>query len=172
MIFKRKVYDKLLEWKELSTGGMPQAVEAYVQWKTFAQIDFIKRNILALYEEDLVKYDKENQEHASVIYKTNARYQAYVDAVKFITDSMIGNECVNVTVPEVVPESYADRSNFKLYMGDTGLLMSQIMKSQDETDENLYKVLIRPDTVPSGLYDHDAVKIWFLNIHEYCNVSS
>lgn len=145
----------------MAVGGMPQAVEAYVQGKTFAQIDFIKRNILALYEEDLAKYDKENQEHASVIYKTipeqlenknshfkfsmvnkNARYQAYVDAVKFITDSMIGNECVNVTVPEVVPELYADRSNFKLYMGDTGLLVSQIMKSQDEADENLYKALI------------------------------
>lgn len=34
-------------------GGMPQAVNAYVHGKTFAQIDFIKRNILNLYEEDL-----------------------------------------------------------------------------------------------------------------------
>ena len=54
----------------MAVGGMPQAVEAFVHGKTFAQIDFIKRNILALYEEDLAKYDKENQEHAFVIYKT------------------------------------------------------------------------------------------------------
>ena len=145
----------------MAVGGMPQVVEALVQGKTFAQIDFIKRNILTLYEEDLAKYDKANQDRASVIYKTipeqlenknshfkfslvdkSARYQMYVDAVKFITDSMIGNECINVTVPEIVPELYADRSNFKLYMGDTGLLVSQIMKNQDETDENLYKSLI------------------------------
>ena len=145
----------------MAVGGMPQAVEALVQGKTFAQIDFIKRNILTLYEEDLAKYDKANQDRASVIYKTipeqlenknshfkfslvdkSARYQMYVDAVKFITDSMIGNECINVTVPEIVPELYADRSNFKLYMGDTGLLVSQIMKNQDETDETLYKSLI------------------------------
>lgn len=145
----------------MAVGGMPQAVEALVQGKTFAQIDFIKRNILTLYEEDLAKYDKANQDRASVIYKTipeqlenknshfkfslvdkSARYQMYVDAVKFITDSMIGNECINVTAPEIVPELYADRSNFKLYMGDTGLLVSQIMKNQDETDENLYKSLI------------------------------
>lgn len=145
----------------MAVGGMPQAVEALVQGKTFAQIDFIKRNILTLYEEDLAKYDKANQDRASVIYKTipeqlenknshfkfslvdkSARYQMYIDAVKFITDSMIGNECINVTVPEIVPELYADRSNFKLYMGDTGLLVSQIMKNQDETDENLYKSLI------------------------------
>ena len=79
-----------------------------------------------MYEEDLAKYDKANQDRASVIYKTipeqlenknshfkfslvdkSARYQMYVDAVKFITDSMIGNECINVTVPEIVPELYA-----------------------------------------------------------------
>jgi predicted AAA+ superfamily ATPase len=142
-------------------GGMPQAVEAYVSGKTYAQIDFMKRMILDLYEEDLAKYDSDNREKASVVYKTipeqlenknshfkfskidkNARYQNYVDAVSFLADSMIGNECVNVTDPEVSLELYADRSNFKLYMGDTGLLVSQIMRNQDETDENLYKALI------------------------------
>ena len=47
----------------------------------------------------------------------NARYQNYVDAVSFIAESMIGNECINVTKPEVSLELFADRSNFKLYMG-------------------------------------------------------
>lgn len=145
----------------MAVGGMPQAVDAFVNGKTFAQIDFVKRNILALYEEDLAKYDDANREKASVVYKTipeqlenknshfkfsivdkNARYQNYVDAVSFISESMIGNECIHVTKPEVALELFADRSNFKLYMGDTGLLVSQIMKSQDDTDENIYKALI------------------------------
>lgn len=142
-------------------GGMPQAVDALVRGKTFAQIDFVKRNILSLYEEDLAKYDNENREKASVIYKTlpeqlenknshfkfslldkNARYQNYVDAVSFIAESMIGNECINVKKPEVALELFADRSNFKLYMGDTGLLVTQIMKNRDDSDEDLYKSLI------------------------------
>ena len=145
----------------MAVGGMPQAVEAYVSGKTFAQIDFVKRNILNLYEEDLAKYDAENRERASVIYKTipeqlenknshfkmslvdkNARYQNYMNAVSFIAESMIGNECINVTEPEIALELFSDRSNFKLYMGDTGLLVSQIMQSRDETDEDLYKALI------------------------------
>lgn len=148
----------------MAVGGMPQAVDAYVNGKTFAQIDFVKRNILQLYEEDLVKYDTDNREKASVIYKTipeqlenknshfkfslvdkNARYQNYVDAVSFIAESMIGNECINVTKPEVALELFSDRSNFKLYMGDTGLLVTRIMKNRDETDENLYKSLIIDD---------------------------
>lgn len=148
----------------MAVGGMPQAVEAFVNGKTFAQIDFIKRNILNLYEEDLAKYDTENREKASIIYKTipeqlenknshfkfslvdkNARYKNYVDAVSFIAEAMIGNECINVTKPEVALELFSDRSNFKLYMGDTGLLVTQIMKNRDETDEDLYKALIIDD---------------------------
>ena len=54
----------------MAVGGMPQAVEAYVNGKTFSQIDFLKRNILSLYEEDLAKYDTENREKASIIYRT------------------------------------------------------------------------------------------------------
>lgn len=145
----------------MAVGGMPQAVNAYIKGKTFAQIDFIKRNILSLYEEDLAKYDDENSEKASVIYKTipeqlenknshfkfslidkNARFKNYVNAVSFISESMIGNECIHVTKPEIALELFADRSNFKLYLGDTGLLISQIMNNGDETDEDLYKTLI------------------------------
>ena len=145
----------------MAVGGMPQAVDAYVNGKTYAQIDFIKRNILSLYEEDLAKYDTENREKASIIYRTipeqlenknshfkfslidkNARYRNYIDAVSFIAESMIGNECINITKPEVALELFSDRSNFKLYMGDTGLLVTQIMKNRDEADEDLYKALI------------------------------
>ena len=142
-------------------GGMPQAVQAFVDGKTYQEIDFIKRNILALYEDDLKKYDEDNREKASVIFKTipeqlanhnshfkfsmvdkNARYKHYVDAVDFVAESMMGNECIHITAPEVSLQAYADRSNFKLYMGDTGLLITQIMKSGDETADDLYKSII------------------------------
>ncbi len=145
----------------MAIGGMPQAVEAYVSGMTYEQIDFIKRNILDLYEKDLKKYDDENNEKASVIFKTipeqlenknshfrfsliekNARYRSYVEAVSFLSESMIGNECINVTQPEISLESYADRSNFKLYLGDTGLLVTQMMRNSDETGTDLYKSLI------------------------------
>ena len=142
-------------------GGMPQAVKAFVDGKSYKEIDFVKRNILSLYEADLKKYDEDNREKASVVFKTipeqltnhnshfkfslldkNARYKNYVDAVNFVAESMMGNECIHITMPEVSMEAYADRSNFKLYMGDTGLLVTQIMKNSDETTEDLYKAII------------------------------
>ena len=67
MIFKRKIYKKLLEWKNecngekalliegarrIADGGMPQAVKANMKGNNFSTIDNIKRQIINLYEED------------------------------------------------------------------------------------------------------------------------
>lgn len=145
----------------MAVGGMPQAVSSFVEGRGFKEIDFVKRNILSLYEDDLKKYDEGNHEKASVIFKTipeqlmnrnarfrlslinkNARYRNYVEAVDFVAESQMGNACVNVTVPEAALELFADRSNFKLYMGDTGLLVTKIMQNSGSTDENIYKSII------------------------------
>lgn len=165
---KRKPLGDVIHRKIMQTfrtymvvGGMPQAVKAFVEGKNYQEIDFVKRNILSLYEEDLKKYDDDNREKASIIFKTipeqlenhnshfkfslvdkNARYKNYMDAVGFVAESMIGSECINVTAPEVTLEAYADRSNFKLYMGDTGLLITQMMRHRDDTEESLYKLII------------------------------
>jgi predicted AAA+ superfamily ATPase len=143
----------------MAVGGMPQAVESFVAGDTYAQIDFIKRNILTLYEEDLEKHDSENNENASIVFKhlpeqlnrrnpifkmsaidKNARYKNYISAFNFIRESMIGNICTNVTVPDVAMELYRKSERFKLYMGDTGLLVSQIIKMQKS--DKLYETLI------------------------------
>lgn len=145
----------------MAIGGMPQAIAAYVEGKTYEEIDFIKRSIIDLYQDDLRKYDGKSSTKASTIFKTipeqlenhnshfklslvdkSARFANYVDAVDFVAESMIGNECINATAPEISLEAYADRSNFKLYMGDTGLLVSQMMKNNSSIEEDIYKTLI------------------------------
>ncbi|MBQ0051901.1 MAG: ATP-binding protein [Treponema sp.] len=144
-----------------AVGGMPQAICAFVEGKTYKQIDSIKRNILALYEEDLKKYDEDNTEKASAIFKSipeqlsnhnckfifseinkNARYKNYVQAVRCIDESMIGNYCRNVTNPELTLDLFAESGNFKLFMGDTGLLITQILKGSGETADDLYKKIV------------------------------
>ena len=54
----------------MAVGGMPQAVQAFVDGKSYKEIDFVKRTILSLYEDDLKKYDDNNHEKASIIFKT------------------------------------------------------------------------------------------------------
>jgi len=154
----RKIMQLFREY--IAVGGMPQAVASYVEGNSYSVIDRVKQNILALYEDDLKKYDNEENEKASLIFKTipkqlsdhkmhftfseinaNARYANYVESVEFVAEAMMGNLCVNVTNPDVLMELYADRSNFKLYMGDTGLLVSQMIREGEET-EGIYRALI------------------------------
>lgn len=154
----RKIMQIFREY--IAVGGMPQAVLAYVNGESYASIDRVKQGILSLYEDDLRKYDDEEREKASLVFKTipkqlsdhemhftfseintNARYVNYVESVEFVAESMMGNRCANVTMPDVLLELYSDRSNFKLYMGDTGLLVSQLIREGEET-EDIYRALI------------------------------
>ena len=151
----------------MAVGGMPQAVVAYVEGKTYDEIDSIKQDIITLHENTLKKYDSENREKSSQVFKVipeqlnkrnaafkfslidkNARYRNFVDAVDFVAESMIGNICINVTEPGIAMELNADRSNFKLYQGDTGLFVTQMMKLENK--ENLYKSIIF-DKISSNL---------------------
>ncbi len=38
-------------------GGMPQAIDEYIQTNNFRKVDAIKRDILSLYEDDFKKID-------------------------------------------------------------------------------------------------------------------
>ena len=154
----RKIMQIFREY--IAVGGMPQAVSAYVNGESYASIDRVKQGILSLYEDDLRKYDDEEREKASLVFKTipkqlsdhemhftfseintNARYVNYVESVEFVAESMMGNRCANVTMPDVLLELYSDKRNFKLYMGDTGLLVSQLIREGEET-EDIYRALI------------------------------
>ena len=156
----RKIMTRFREY--MAVGGMPQAVDVFVSGGNYDQIDYIKSTILSLYEEDLKKYDDDNREKASIIFKSipgqlsnknshyrmtqidrNARYKDYVDAVSFVAESMIGNECIGVTKPDIDLEAYADKSDFKLYMGDTGLLLTAMIRYSEEADmSKIYRAVI------------------------------
>lgn len=144
-----------------AVGGMPQAVSAFVDGKSYRQIDAVKRTILELYEEDLKKYDDENMEKTSAIFKSipeqlsnhnskfkfsaineNARYRNYVYSVKCIDESMVGNYCRNLTNPEITFDLFSESDNFKLFLGDTGLLVTQIVKTSGSVEDEMYRKII------------------------------
>lgn len=148
----------------LAVGGMPQAVSAYVDGKDFVSIDRVKRNILKLYIKDLQKHDEDDSDRASAVFRSlpeqlsnhnhifklstvgaNARTRNCKNAIDFLDQSMIVNNCINVTQPEVALELYADRSRFKMFMGDTGLLVTYILQNSKETPEKLYRSLVLDD---------------------------
>ena len=110
------------------------------------------------------KHDEDDSDRASAVFKSlpeqlsnhnhifkfstidaNARSRNCRSAIDFLDQSMIVNNCINVTQPEVALELYADRSRFKMFMGDTGLLVTYILQNSKETPERLYRSLILDD---------------------------
>lgn len=148
----------------MAVGGMPQAVSAFVEGKDFKAIDRIKRGIIKLYTSDLEKHDSDDKDKARDVFKSlpaqlsnhnsvfrlatiddAARSRSYTNAINFLDQSMIVNNCTNVTKPEVVLELYADSTKFKMFMGDTGLLVTYILQNSKETTDKIYKSLILDD---------------------------
>ena len=148
----------------MAVGGMPQAVEAYVNGSDYSAIDRIKQSILKLYFNDLNKFDDEENSKARSVLKSlpsalsnhnsvfrlssiekKARTRDYKSTFNFLDESMIVNMCYNTSCPEVTLELYSEKDKFKMFMGDTGLLISLILKTNKSNSNTLYKSLILDD---------------------------
>lgn len=171
----------------MAVGGMPQAVSAYVAGKDFRSIDRVKRNIVKLYMQDLKKHDSDEGDRASLVFKSlpeqlmnhnsvfrysvvdeNSRRRNCMNAIDFLDESMMVNNCVNVLKPEVSLGLYAERSKFKMFMGDTGLLVSFILQNNKETSDKMYKALILDDLgINQGMiFENIVAQMLRVNGHE------
>lgn len=155
----RKVYDNLREY--MIVGGMPQAVEEYVKSGDFEEVDHIKRVILQLYRNDIYNYAGEDADKVLQVWdsipsqlqrhekrfrigsvKKGARKRNYADAFLWLREAMVVNTCWAATEPSVGLKLNYDDTKYKLYLGDTGLLISHAFDENTIKKEELYKKLI------------------------------
>ena len=142
-------------------GGMPQAVLEYLKEKDFAAVDKIKRGILTLYKNDVTKFangyenkvssifdslpgqlsKKEKKYKLSTLSKA-ARLRDYEDAFIWLRDAMIAYPCFNATDPNVGLALSSDHSTHKLYMADTGLLITHAFSDKEYIDNDLYRAIL------------------------------
>ncbi len=155
----RKAMDLFRQY--LIIGGMPQAVSAFAESPDFERVDRIKRRILKLYREDIRKhaggyamkveaiYDEipsqlknQNRHFKLSSLKEGARFDEYKDALFWLSDAMIVNNCYNSTEPNIGLNLNRDRTLLKCYMGDTGLLVSHTFDENGIVSEKIYKKLL------------------------------
>lgn len=198
MYFKRKAYNKLLEWKKnysdkyavllegarrvgqstnrklmrdlriyMAVGGMPQAVEAYLEGKNFSEIDQVKRQIISLYEEDFKKIDPSGR--ISSLYHSIPA-QLAKDLRKYRITTAIGKRnntkaeellyelidsktvlpCYNSTDPRVSLADTKDFDSYKLYLSDTGLFVTLMFIDRPVIENDVYAKLLS-DKLPANL---------------------
>ena len=140
-------------------GGMPQAVAAYIKTNNFTAVDLVKRDIIALYEEDFGKFD--NSGRAKAMYdaipaqlnKNAMRYQVgkvipderaerIINVVKDMEDSMTANVAFRSDDPNVGLALTKNLEYFKMYTSDTGLFVTLAFKDGDITENVIYEKLL------------------------------
>lgn len=157
--FHRRAMDLFRQY--MIVGGMPQAVQAFVDTRDFGAVDAVKRRILGLYRNDIQKYADRVENRVSAIFdeipsqlqrhekrfrlsslREDARMRNYADAFFWLDDAKIINCCYNTTEPSVGLRLNEARTSVKCYMGDTGLLISHAFDSKNIAVQQLYQKLM------------------------------
>lgn len=151
----------------MAVGGMPQAVEAYTEGKSFSEIDMVKRQIISLYEDDFKKIDASGR--ISALYHSIPA-QLSRDSRKYRITTAIGKKnntkaeellyelidsktilpCYNSTDPRVSLADTKDFDSYKLYLADTGLFVTLMFIDRPITENDVYAKLLS-DKLPANL---------------------
>ena len=128
-------------------GGMPDAVQTYVDTHDIARVIQHQRDILELYRLDIAQYaqgngkikikaifgsipaqldDKKRRFILSAI-DPNGRQLRYADSFNWLADAGVALPCYNASEPQAPLKLNEKHNLFKLYMGDTGLLCAACM---------------------------------------------
>ena len=151
--FNRKMMRIFREY--MLVGGMPQAVSTYVASNNLMMVDRVKRDIIDLYEQDFYKIDRTGRVSnmfdsiPAELSRNSSRYQVS-SVLKNDRASTVMEELAELSASKtVLKANHANDPNiglatninpekFKLYLADTGLLVSLMFKDKDFTENIIY----------------------------------
>lgn len=125
----------------LVVGGMPEAVQTYVDMDDFRHVTTVQQAILTTYRSDISKYAGKDQPLVKRVFdaipselgKQDKRFvladiergasrRKYEDPTQWLIDAGIAYYSFNTSAFELPFEANENRKLYKLYMVDTGLL--------------------------------------------------
>ncbi len=129
----------------LIVGGMPEAVQRYIDTAgDLGSVRQVHEDLTALYREDIAKYAgnralqvkaiyealpaqlaKENKRFQMKALKDEARFERYANDFAWLGGAKAALKVTNVTDPRPMLERSEEEGRFKLYLSDTGMLMSR-----------------------------------------------
>ncbi len=141
------VHKQLMEYYRLyiAIGGMPEAVQKYIDTKDFREVDVVQRNLLQDYQYDIAYYataeekvkaekcyltlarqllDKENHKFQYKEIEHGARAQKYYSSIEWLLRADLVHLCELVTDVKYDLNDYARKDFFRAYTTDLSLLVS------------------------------------------------
>lgn len=140
-------------------GGMPQAVETYLEKNNLQAVDEIKREIVDLYEEDFTKIDASGlagdiydaipanlSSNASRYILSNAREGTRSERVRDLLPDILSSYTVNIAYhannPAVDMELEKDVGKYKLFTSDVGLFVTLAFRDKNYVENIIYNKLL------------------------------
>lgn len=129
----------------IAIGGMPEAVQRYIETKDFREVDKVQRSLLQGYQFDIAHYataeekikaekcflslskqllDKENHKFQYKEIEHGARAQKYYSSLDWLIRADIIQMCKRVTDIKFDLEDYAKDDFFRAYTTDLSLLIA------------------------------------------------
>lgn len=128
----------------LVVGGMPAAVNRYIETNNLNEVIDIQNQIVNLYKKDITQYDKNNKLAIAQIFeliapqlnsqnkrfiikdiKSGVKFDRYENSFLWLKDAGVALPVYNVDTPKIPLKLSKSRSLFKLFMSDVGLLASE-----------------------------------------------
>ena len=128
----------------LVVGGMPAAVNRYIETNNLNEVIDIQNQIVNLYKKDITQYDKNNKLAIAQIFeliapqlnsqnkrfiikdiKSGVKFDRYENSFLLLKDAGFALPVYNVETPKIPLKLSKSRSLFKLFMSDVGLLASE-----------------------------------------------
>lgn len=179
---------KLLDYfkRYIVVGGMPNVVNAFIKNHDFNEVLKLQSYILIDYKNDIAKYATSSEkvkakacfesipgqlakENKKFIYKSfdkNGKSQKYSGSINWLIDAGIVNICNNVKAFDLPLIAYKEENNFKLYMADTGLLVSMLDEGTNvqimEGNLGIYKGAVFENVIAQMLHTNGH-KLYFYN---------
>ena len=135
-----------LLYRYVIVGGLPEVVNTFLETKNIELIYKVQRNLVAEYEEDMIKYAddadkahirecfesipkqlaKENKKFQYSVVKRGGRASQYVGSIQWLEDAGIVQRCYNTTITELPLDGNSVKDCFKVYTTDIGILMAML----------------------------------------------
>jgi len=139
-LFAPKFQDLLRKY--YFVGGMPEAVLSFIETGDWQEVREVQNEILQGYDRDFSKHapneivprirmlwnsipsqlSKDNRKFIYGLVKQGARAREYEIAMQWLIDGGLIHKVSNVAAPRIPLKSYEDKSAFKLFAVDIGLL--------------------------------------------------
>lgn len=140
------LHSKLMELFRLYLviGGMPAAVNKYIESNNLQEVMTVQQDIIRLYKRDIAQYDPENKLYIEDIFdlippelnaknkrfimkrlNENAKFERYHNSFLWLKNAGVAIPVYNVEEPNVPLLLSRSRNLFKLFQNDIGLLAAQ-----------------------------------------------